>query len=262
MDGWMDTHCRFALRQGAWSRYPPPPAGQGTVLPTRIRLTPPGRTAHRAPRTATSPVCTNPACSTNQQAGGKQGAVDHPLPQGEQPTRGDTKACGVFVHQSPQASEPLTQVSATPSVINAMTKNSPPMATSHKTKVKKLSISSNRGTLPNSEAEDQSSSPSGGAGWRTSCQGPCRTGSSSCRDEAASSRSPSTQVEAPTRPKPTPCVLSRASQHLASGVTSSQKPAQFWRVCIQPAVSCGHQGQPLPWIWWSEGASTSNKWWI
>ena len=59
---------------------PPLPAGEGTVLPTRKRLTPPECTAHRAPRTTSSPVCTNPACSTNQQAGCKQGAVGHPPP--------------------------------------------------------------------------------------------------------------------------------------------------------------------------------------
>ena len=147
-------------------------------------------------------------------------------------------------------------------MINTITKHSPPMATSQKTKVYKLSAASNRGTLPNSQAEDLSSSPSGGAGWRTACQGPRGMGSCSYRDEAASSRSPSTRVEAATMPKPTPRVLSRASQHLASGVASSWKPAQSWRVCIQLAVPCEHQGQSTSRSWQLGGARTSNKRWM
>ena len=147
-------------------------------------------------------------------------------------------------------------------MINAITKYSPPMATSQKTKVHKLSATSNRGTLSNSQAEDLSSSPSGGACWRTSCQGPHGIDSSLYRDKAASSRSPSTWVEAATKPKPTPRVLSRVSQHLAFGVASSWKPAQPWRVCIQLAVPCEHQGQPTSQIWRSGGARTSNKRWM
>ena len=147
-------------------------------------------------------------------------------------------------------------------MINAIAKHSPPMATSQKTKEHKLSAASNRGTLPNSQAEDLSSSPSGGACWRISCQNPHGMGSSSYRDEAASSRSPSTRVKPATKPKPTTHVLSRASQHLASGVVTSWKPAQSWRVCIELAVPCEHQGQPTSQIWRSGGARTSNDPWM
>ena len=101
MDGWMDGYSLWIRSpSGGLIQAPPLLTGEGTVLPTRMHLTPPGHTANRAPQAASSPVCTNPACSTNQQAWGKQATVS-PLPQGEQPTRGDTKTCGVFVYQSP-----------------------------------------------------------------------------------------------------------------------------------------------------------------
>ena len=58
---------------------PPVPTREGTVLPTHVHLTPPGYTAHRAPQVKSSPVCTKPACSNNQQAGGKQEVVGHPF---------------------------------------------------------------------------------------------------------------------------------------------------------------------------------------
>ena len=61
-------------------------------------------------------------------------------------------------------------------------------------------------------------------------------GSSSYKDVAASSKRLRTHVEAATRPKPTPHVLSRVSQHLASGVASSWKPAQSWEG-VHPASS-------------------------
>ena len=42
----------------------PPTTGEGIVLPTRARLTPPGFNANRASCTVSTPICTNHACSS------------------------------------------------------------------------------------------------------------------------------------------------------------------------------------------------------
>ena len=117
---------------------------------------------------------------------------------------------------------------------------SPPIATIVTTNGQEPSGTTNRCKPCNSQAEDLSLGSSGEAGWRTLWQGPYRTISMFYREETASSSSPSTRVEAPNRPKPTPYVLSSAIQHLASGVNSSQKPVQSKRVCIQLEVLWGH----------------------
>ena len=78
MDGWIITVDSLPIRGPDPGT--PPPTGEGTMLPTRMHLTPPGCTANRAPQAVSSLVCTNPACSTNQQARGKQGAISYPPP--------------------------------------------------------------------------------------------------------------------------------------------------------------------------------------
>ena len=82
MDGWMDGWILTVDSLPVRGPDPgTPPAGRGGHRAAHTHAPDPTRThCKQAPQTASSLVCTNPACSTNQQAGCKQGAVGQPPP--------------------------------------------------------------------------------------------------------------------------------------------------------------------------------------
>ena len=79
MYGWMDGY-ELWICSPSWGliQAPPPPTGEGTMLPTHMHLTSLGCTENRGPQAASILVCTNPAFSTKWQTRGKQGTLGHP----------------------------------------------------------------------------------------------------------------------------------------------------------------------------------------
>ena len=116
-----------------------------------------------------SPVCIKPACSSDQQGGGKHYTVGHLPPPSGAAYEVRHQDMGRFHTQIQQESEPLIMETKITSL------NSEVLPTySHYSKHHSIRIQQQWqwGKPSRSQVEGPAIGPSGAAGWKTLCQGP------------------------------------------------------------------------------------------
>ena len=163
MDGWILTVDLLPVR-GPDPGTPPASRGGDRAAhthapdPTRMHCT-------QGPTDCKQSGMNKPSLLKQLASWGQTGCSRLPPSPKESSLQEETPKHGAFSYaKSCKQSELLIQVSATPSMTSARTNHGPPMATSQNTKVQKRSSSGNGGILLNSQPEDLSSSPNGGAG--------------------------------------------------------------------------------------------------